>query len=44
MKTITYIDTNNINYEIQHDDNVIEIILSYNNIIEISGLNKLVNL
>ena len=44
MITITYIDINNINYEIQYDNNVIEINLCYKNIIEIKGLDNLVNL
>ena len=44
MITITYIDINNITYEIQYDDNVVEINLSDKDIIEITGLDKLVNL
>ena len=44
MKTITYIDINNITHEEQYDDNVVEINLSYKDIIEIKGLDSLVNL
>ena len=45
MKTITYIDTYNINYEIQYDDNVISIDdLSWHNITEIKNIDTMVNL
>ena len=44
MKTITYIDINNITHEKQYDDNVFYIDLSEEDIIEIIGLDKLVNL
>ena len=44
MKTITYIDSQNITHEKQYDDNVVEIHLSYKDIIEIKGLDSLVNL
>ena len=44
MITITYIDINNITHEKEYDDNIISIDLSYYNIIEITGLDKLVNL
>ena len=44
MKTITYIDSNNITYEIQYDNDVVKIDLSNKDIIEITGLDNLVNL
>ena len=44
MKTITYIDSNNITHEKQYDDNVVEINLSYKNIIEIKNIDNLFNL
>ena len=44
MITITYIDINNITHEKQYDDNVFYIDLSEEDIIEITGLDKLVNL
>ena len=44
MKTITYIDINNIRHKKQYDDNVVEIDLSRRKITEIKGLNNLVNL
>ena len=44
MKTITYIDTNNITHEKHYDDNVIKIDLSWKNITEIKNIDNLVNL
>ncbi len=44
MKFITYINSNNITREKQYDDNVVSINLSDKNIIEITGLDTLVNL
>ena len=44
MITITYIDSNNITHKKQYDDNIVEIDLSDKDIIEITGLDKLVNL
>ena len=44
MKTITYIDINNITHEKEYNDNVVEIDLSCKNITEITRLDNLVNL
>ena len=44
MKTIIYIDKNNITHKKEYDDNVISIDLSYHNIIEIKNIDNLINL
>ncbi len=44
MKTVTYIDSNEITHEKQYDDNIVFIHLSCKKITELKGLDTLVNL